>query len=328
MMKVMIIGGTGFLGYYAGLAFLGRGHEVATISLPDIPLGDWFPKEIKVEYGNVFEMPEIELQAMLAGYDALVYSVGPDDRVTPPAPAYAFFHERLVEACAKVVAAAREAGVKRCVVLNSYFATFNRSHPEKKLAERHPYIRCRVEQAERVIAEGKDTMDVMVLELPYIFGTMPERVPLWKDVLLERLRTSSVILYPKGGTNMIAVEHVAEAIVGATEQGQHGQRYPIGDVNMSWNEMIAIMLDAMGMKKKILNIPKWAAVLGGKQMQKEHESAGKESGLDPVWLMKDIMTDTLYFDPTESQRALGYGSGGIEASIEKTVRACYPDDAD
>lgn len=39
-MKVFIVGGTGFLGYYATLEFLKRGHEVDTIALPDIPLGD------------------------------------------------------------------------------------------------------------------------------------------------------------------------------------------------------------------------------------------------------------------------------------------------
>lgn len=324
-MKVMIVGGTGFLGYYAGLAFLERGHEVATISLPDVNLGEWFPHQIHVEYGNVFEMPEHELRTLFTGYDALVYSVGPDDRVTPQAPAYEFFHDRLVEACGKVVAGAREAGVKRCVVLNSYFATFDRIQPEKKLAERHPYIRCRVEQATRVIAEGKGQMDVIVLELPYIFGAMPERIPIWKDVLLERLRTSKVILYPKGGTSMISVEHVAEAIVGAAEQGQHGARYPIGDVNKNWNDMINIMLKAMGMSKKIVNVPRFLAVSAGKQIQREHVMAGKESGLDPVWLMKDIMTDTLYLDAEDSRRTLGFGSGGIEAAMIKTVHACYPD---
>ena len=326
-MNVMIIGGTGFLGYYAALEFLRRGHTVKTVSLPDVPLGEWFPPQIEVRYGDVFTMPADELTALFHGCDAMIYAVGPDDRVTPPAPAYEFFHERLVEACVRVVAAARKGGVRRCVVLNSYFATFHRLHPHWNLTDHHPYIRCRVEQAERVIAEGKNRMAVMVLELPYIFGTMPERVPLWRDVLFERLRREKTILYPRGGSNMIAAEHVAEAIVGAAEQGRHGRCYPIGDVNMSWNEMLAIMLDAMDMHKKIVNVPVFLAKLGGQQMKKEHEARGLESGLDPVLLMKDIMGRCLYFDPTESQRDLGYGSGGIEDSIRKTVKACYPEEA-
>jgi len=144
-MKIMIIGGTGFLGYHSLLEFIKRGHSVSTFSIPDIELGDWFPKEIEVRYVNVFEQEESILVESFRGYDALVYAVGPDDRVTPLAPAYEFFHERLVEACGRVVDAARKAGVKRCVVLNSYFAYFDRIWPEKQLADHHPYIKCRVE---------------------------------------------------------------------------------------------------------------------------------------------------------------------------------------
>ena len=85
-----------------------------------------------------------------------VYAVGPDDRITPAAPAYVFFHERLVDAVEKVAIAVRKAGVKKFVVLNSYFAYFDRIWPEKELSKHHPYIRCRVEQAERVISAGED----------------------------------------------------------------------------------------------------------------------------------------------------------------------------
>jgi len=92
-MKVFIVGGTGFLGYYATLEFLKRGHEVDTMALPDIPLGDWFPKDkVGVSYGNVFEMSHDDLVEVFKGYDAMVYAVGPDDRIIPKAPAYDFFH--------------------------------------------------------------------------------------------------------------------------------------------------------------------------------------------------------------------------------------------
>jgi nucleoside-diphosphate-sugar epimerase len=325
-MKVFVVGGTGFIGYYTTLELLKKGYEVATISLPDIELGDWFPKGVKIHYGDIFKMPETELKALFEGYDAMIYSVGPDDRVKPQGNAYQFFHERLVKWCGKVVAMAREAGVKRCVVTNSYFAYFARINPERKLTEHHPYIRCRVEQAERVISEGKDMMDVMVLELPYIFGCMPERVPLWKDILVSRLAKGKKVYYPKGGSNMIAVEHVAEAIVGAIENGKHGKRYPIGDVNMSWIEMLQLMLNSMNMSnKKIVTVPSFIVNLMGRKIKKEDEKSGFDAGLDPLYLFRDIMCKELYFDPTESVNELGYGRGGIEESIDKTIKACIKD---
>lgn len=324
-MKIMIVGGTGFLGYHALQVALKRGHSVNALAIDDVVLGDWYPKEVNVEFGDVFELSEENLYGRFTGYDWMVYSVGPDDRITPPAPAYEFFHTRLVKAVEKVANAARKAGVKKFVLLNSYFAYFDRMWPQKELARHHPYIRCRVEQAERVIAAGHNEMAVMVLELPYIFGSMPNRIPLWKDVLLDRFASGKTIYFPRGGTNMISVEHVGQAIIGALEHGVHGTRYPVGDKNHTFNEMLEMMMSAIGENKKIKNIPRFLAVFAGGMIEKQLKKKGLEGGLEAKHLMKHIMTDYLYYDASETAAKLGYERGGIEEAIIKTMKACYPE---
>lgn len=325
MMKIIVVGGTGFLGYHATLVGLKRGHELGALAMKDIDLSGWFPESVAVDYGDVFTLSGEELEQRFAGYDALVYAVGPDDRVVPPAPAYEFFHERLVLACEKAVIAARKAGVKRCVILNSYFAYFDRLWPQKRLAERHPYIKCRVEQAQRAIAAGGDTMAVMILELPYIFGSMPKRTPIWKDVFLDKYAKGRIIFFPKGGTNMIAVQHVGEAIIGALENGEHGRRYPIGDENHTYNEMLKMMMSAIGRRLVVINIPRFLAVIAGDFIERGWRKKGLQSGLDPKSLMRDIITDYLYFDASESAKALGFELGGLEEAIFYTMQACYPE---
>ncbi|MFX0107500.1 MAG: NAD-dependent epimerase/dehydratase family protein [Candidatus Hodarchaeota archaeon] len=325
-LKVVVVGGTGFLGYYTILECLKREHKPSSISIPDIELGDWFPNDVNVQYSNVFEMAHEELVQLFHGYDAMVYAVGPDDRVTPKAPAYQFFYDRLVVACTKVIEAARDAGVKRCVVLNSYFVHFNRIWPEKKLAERHSYIRCRVEQSDSVIRTGGEEMAVMVMELPYIFGTMPERVPLWKDVLFDRVRGMKIVFFPGGGTSMIAVENVAEAIVGALEDGQSGRRYLIGDENMSYKKMLRIVLDTMGLKRRrILTLPTFLATIVGRWMKRKEKKRGLESGLDLAHVFKDVLSQKLYFDAAPAANELKFQRGGVREAIVATVKACYPE---
>ena len=324
-MKIIIIGGTGFLGYHALLVALKRGYPVTTLAIDDVELGDWYPGEANVRYGDVFKLSEENLQGCFTGYDAMVYAVGPDDRTTPPAPSYEFFHKRLVVSCEKVITAARKAGVKKCVVLNSYFAYFDRIWPEKELSKHHPYIRCRVEQAERAIDAGGDKMAVMLLELPYIFGSMPNRIPLWKEVLLDRIIKSKIIFFPKGGTNMIAVEHVGEAIIGALEYGKHGERYTVGDENHSYNEMLEMMLSAIGIHKKIINIPRFMAVIAGSMINRGWKKKGLEGGLDAKYLMRDILTNNLFYDPSDTAEKLEYGRGGLKESIVATMKACYPE---
>jgi len=324
-MKIIIVGGTGFLGYHALLIALDRGYSVDTLAVDDIELGDWYPKEVNVQYGDVFELSEKNLQERFTGYDAMVYAVGPDDRITPPAPSYDFFHTRLVVSCEKVVIAARKADIKKCVVLNSYFAYFDRIWPEKELSKHHPYIRCRVEQAERAITAGGDKMAVILLELPYIFGSMPNRIPLWKDILLDRIIKSKIIFFPKGGTNMIAAERVGEAIIGALEHGKHGSRYTVGDENHSYNEILDMMMSAIGTHKKIINIPRFIAVIAGSIINRGWKKKGLEGGLDARYLMRDILTHDLFFDPSDTAEKLEYKRGGLKESIVATMRACYPE---
>lgn len=321
-MKVFIVGGTGFLGYHSTLEFLNRGHEVDTISLPDIPLGDWFPKDkVGVKYGNVFEMDHDELVDLFNGYDAMVYAVGPDDRYTPKAPAYEFFHERLVEACGRVVEGARDAGVKRCAICNSYFCYFDRTRPELELGEHHPYIKCRVEQAEHCINIGGTQMDVMIMELPYIFGTMPERDPLWKEVFVERIKKmKNKIYFFKGGTIMMTVEQVAQSIVGAIEKGKGGKRYPCGDECVSWETWLNWIMEAMGIKKEIVFLPTFFGTLYGWNLKRKDKKEGKESGLDHAKLFKDIQSRVLCYDTSSTNEELGVKSGGLKESVIKTIK--------
>ncbi len=323
-LTVSIVGGTGLLGYHAALECRRRGHAVQCIAGHDIEPGGAFPDAIRFRKADVFRLPKRDLVRLFEGVDAMVYAVGPDDRVTPKAPAYDFFHERLVQACGRVVAAAREAGVRRCTMLGSYYTHFERLWPHKQLAGHHPYIRCRVEQAERAVREGGGTMAVSVLELPYIFGVMPGRDPLWKAMLLDRLLRMPVVVYPCGGSAMITAAHVGEAIAGAVERGGDGARYPVGDENLSWDEMLSTMLAALGIERRIVHLPAFAGAWLGRSVRLAQARRGRESGLDPVHLFTHVMTDYLYVDAEPTARELGHGRGGVREAIAGTVRACYP----
>lgn len=323
MQRVIIIGGTGFLGYHSGLEFLKRGYDVCSLNLPGPNLKQWFPGKIMMTEGNIFEMSHNELVTAMKGCHAMVYSVGPDDRLVPKAPSSKYFSEKLVNTSIRVFEAARAAGVKKAVLMNSYFAYFHRIRPELRLDSRHNYIRARIEQAYKVIETGKGEMDVMVLELPYIFGTYPGEIPIWKDALLDRLLKFNPVFYPRGGSTMIRVEHVAEAVAGAVEYGENGKRYHIGDVNMSWKELLLIMFKAAGIKRRVVILPLWAAMFAGWLMQVRQRVAGREPGLNLRYIFQDIISHEFYLDPTQSVEELKYGRGGIIEAIEETAKACY-----
>lgn len=319
-MKIFILGGTGFIGYHTIKALLPAGHQIGSLVLPDMEIGSWFPSEVELKYGNCFTMFDSDLLDMIRGFDVFIYAIGPDDRITPPAPADAFFHKYLVAQTERIAKIANQAGISRFILLNSYFAYFAEKWPKLQLQKHHPYIKSRILQAAKAIDAGKNTMDVIVLQLPYIFGVIPGRAPIWKDLFIKMLLNRKVIWFPDGGSNMIAVESVAKAIVGAISHGVHGKRYLIGDQNLTWKELFEIMLDELGMVKKVRRLPKWISKIVGWVIFLRHKRKGKESGLNPLHLFSDIEYRQFFFDPSLSQKELDFESNDLELSIRKSVR--------
>lgn len=322
--NVLIIGGTGFLGYHAGLVLLDRGYHVTALALPDIDLEGWFPSQIPVTYGDIFSMSHDEMGIHMNGFDFMVYAMGPDDRNTPDAPADVFFEEKLVQASTRVFESARKAGIKRAVLLGSYFSYFHRKWPHLKLDVRHPYIGARVRQAESVLNASGSEMDTMILELPYIFGTSPGQIPLWKEVFFDRLLKMNPILYPDGGSAMICVENVAEAIAGALETGKAGTRYPVAESDIRWKEMFTIMFSAIGVNRRFIHVPYWMAALAGIVMMQRYRMNGKEPGLHLRRIFKDIISRDFFLETEHSADILGYGSCDVRAAIARTAKACFP----
>ncbi|HNQ66866.1 MAG TPA: hypothetical protein PKN32_00690 [Bacteroidales bacterium] len=332
--NVFIAGGTGFLGYYSALKFVEMGAKVSTISLDEnINEKEWFPKNINLAYGNLFEMSRDEVFELLEnkGYDTFVYALGPDDRVTPKAPAYNYFYKYLVVQCEKICVAAKRAGLKRCILMNSYFVHFDRLE-NGRLSKNHPYIRARKEQSDRILSLGEDGIfDVMIIELPYIFGQMPEREPIWKNVFVERFRKMPAIYFPDGGTTAVHVSGVAECIVAAAFNGKNGTKYLPASENIKYNEMITYMMSLAGFPRKFRKLPISIAYIGGLFMVLGDKLHGKQSGLHLAKIMIDILSKDLYADCKQYKIELNYselgfkGGDDIRVGIRQAIKRAYPD---
>jgi nucleoside-diphosphate-sugar epimerase len=318
--NVLLVGGTGFLGYHAVSELLKRGHQVTILALPPLPALGLFSPEVMIQLADLNKLCDTEIQALLKGQDAVVYAAGADDRLTPKAPSYPFFYKHNVEATVRLLTLARQVGVKKGIVLGSYFAHFDRAWPKLQLSKFHPYIRSRVEQEQAAIVAGGEEMQVMILELPYIFGSMPGRIPLWKP-LIDYIQFTPLIFFTQGGTNCITVEHVAEAIAGAVECGKGGQRYLIGGENLTWVELLGRISRFAGRVKKVVSLPNWVVSVGTFFVKLSQKLQGKEGGLDPIALVK-LQSALTFFDPAPSQLVLGYGINGLDEALRKTVEAC------
>lgn len=256
---------------------------------------------------------------MLQGCDCFVFAAGVDERVEFPPPVYAAYEKYNIAPVQRLMALALECGVKKAVILGSYFSYFAKECPEMKLTQKHPYIRSRIAQENAALSFAEAGMDVAVLELPYIFGTQPGRQPVW-TVLIEQIKgMGSATYYPKGGTTMVTVRQVAQAIVGAAGKTGGGVAWPIGYYNLTWNELLAIVHRVMGVPdKKIVNVPKWMFQLFGRKMRKTYKKKNLEPGIDPVGLA-DLMCMNTFIDKHWCED-LGVRPDDIESAIEDSIR--------
>ena len=315
-MKIFMIGGTGLLGSEAAKELINRGHEVSSIALPPLPEGADLPKEMKIEFGNYLSMTDKDIKDQLKGVDAFIFAAGVDERLEGPPPIYDMYKKYNIDPLKRLLTLAKESGVKHAVICGSYFSYFNKIWPDKKLSWWHPYIRSRKDQEELALSFTDENFDVAILELPYIFGTQPGRKPVWVFLVEIIKNMKGVTLYPKGGTTMVTVKQVGQAIAGAVEKNRGGNCYPIGYYNMTWKEMLTIFHKYMGCpKKRIITIPDFLLKFKTKSLLKEQQEKNIESGLDMVkfpelqctnqFIDKSLGCDLLGVEPDDIEKAIG-----------------------
>jgi nucleoside-diphosphate-sugar epimerase len=319
-MRILIVGGTGFIGYHTVKECLGCNYKVTVLALPPLPADDFLPPEVDIILSDINKLPDTKILKLFNGHDVIVDAAGADDRVIPKIPAYDFFYVANVKFSVRLFKLAREAGIKRGILLSSYFSYFDRIWPEKKLAHHHPYIRSRKEQAEQTLNAAMPELELIILELPYIFGSTPGRIPIWAP-LIDYIRTPLPLFYSRGGTNMIAVKNVAEAIVGAIKYGKGGEKYQVGDENITWIDFLRRLSDLTGRRKKVITLPDFVVLIIMKMIQFYHHVLGKEAGLNPVEFTK-LQTINTFFDSSHSRKILGYGHGELDKALQDTVFAC------
>ena len=320
-MKVFMIGGTGLLGSEAAKELIARGHEVLSLALPPLPQGAELPPEMKLEFGNYLEMSDEALKRHLEGCEGFVFAAGVDERVEGPEPIYELYRKYNIEPVKRLLGLCRECGVKHVAICGSYFSYAAKKWPEKELTRWHPYIRSRIDQEEAAMAYSDD-MDVAVLELPYIFGTQPGRKPVWVFLVENVLSMKSVTMYPKGGSTMVTVHQVGQAVAGAIERNKGGNCYPIGYYNLTWVELLRIVHKYLGgPDKKIITIPDWMFAIGCRNIMKDQKKKGIQGGLHMV-KFTDVMCSNLFIDKSEGCEALGVTEDDIDAAIGDSILLC------
>ncbi|MFI7115142.1 NAD-dependent epimerase/dehydratase family protein [Amycolatopsis sp. NPDC049868] len=245
-MKVLVAGGTGFIGQHVVRELLARGHDV-TVLVRTRPTN--LPAAVTVRLGDLTDLSEERLDTIVAGHKGIIVASAAAVAAPRGADIAAFFHDANVAPVARLLAAGCRAQTDRAVILGSFYATLQREQPTLRLAERSPYIASRIEQAERARAAVDAKTSVAVLELPYVAGTTPGRQsPLEPMVRSMSVGSADMLVYP-GTTAVVTVTQTARAAVAALERRANGN-YPVVTANLPWAELFTRLATATGRPPK------------------------------------------------------------------------------
>jgi dihydroflavonol-4-reductase len=317
MKKILIIGGQGFIGHHliellkqhAFEIGVGSREKCETSTFLDVPL-------IHLDLAHFSDQ---EVLQVLENYQIVIFAGGADDRTMPREEAAAFFYRENVLPCVRLAEIGKQVKLEKLIILGSYFTYFNRTRPDWQMAERHPYVRSRVLQQEETIRAAGEHLKVEIMELPYIFGSAPDKTPLWKP-LVKYIKRTPWVFYTRGGTAMIGVEEVAKSILGAILYSGKNQFWQIGAENLTWKEMVHEIGDALGKKRTFIPIPTFMVKIIAWLARMYFKISGKQSGLD-IYHFISTQTTCTYLHTEESMRELRYDKGDLKKSIRETVRA-------
>ncbi|MBQ9551510.1 MAG: NAD(P)-dependent oxidoreductase [Clostridia bacterium] len=322
-MNVFMIGGTGLLGCEAAKVLIEKGHKVTSVALPPLPVGAPIPKEMDIILEDINKKTDAEVEELLKGNDVFIFAAGVDERVEFPAPVMDYYYKFNVAPLERIFPICKKVGVKRAVVLGSYFSYLSKLRPDMKLTDRNPYFKSRIQQEQVCEAFCDDSFSCAVLELPYIFGTQPGRKPVW-TVLIEQIKMMDSLpftLYPAGGTAMLTCRQVGQVIAGAAEREKAGfDAIPIGMYNMKWDQFLKIVYAARGMgyNRKIVSVPPLMMKMGMVKVVMDYKKRKIDSGMDPFNL-PDIMDIDLFINNAYAKE-LGATEDDIDAAITESIR--------
>ena len=294
-MKVLVAGGTGFIGSYLCRALTEAGHGVTALSRSPAET----PEGVESAIGDVTAYDSIA--PTVDGHDAVVNLVALSPLFVPKGGNV--MHDRVHRAGTEnLVRAAEDAEAERFVQLSALGAD-----PDGDTA----YIRAKG-RAEGIVRESD--LDWTVFRPSVVFGEGGEFVPFTKR--LKRLFAPLVPVYPLpggGGTRFqpIHVEDLVPMLVAALESDDHaGGTYEIGGPEtLTLREVTTLVYEAERKGVTIVPLPMPVARIGLTVL-----------GAVPGFPMGPDQYRSLKFDNTTADNDVG--AFGVEGS-EMTTLAAY-----
>src|SRR5215471_18619268 len=315
----LVTGGTGFVGAHVVRALLGRGSAVRCLVRPASRRSNLEGLSVELAVGDVLDRESLRsaMKDVRTVYHcAADYRLYVRDSRT--------IYETNVTGTENVLTAAGEAGAERVVYTSSVGALgilpdgspADETTPSPAEAMIGHYKKSKHEAervAERWAAEG---LPVVIVNPSTPVGELDVKPTPTGQMIVDFLN-GRMPAYVDTGLNLVDVRDVAEGHILAAEQGRPGQKYILGNRDMTLKEILDSLSRLTGIPSPRIRLPHWIplAAAGLDSVRSRVTGRAPRIPLEGVRMSRYRM----FFDSSKAIRELGFTPKPVDDALARAI---------
>ncbi len=320
-MAVLVTGGTGFVGGRVALKLIERGEQVRCLARKSSNPKNLEGLPVELTLGDLQD-PD-SLRRAVSGC-RVVYHVAADYRLWSRDPQE--LYRSNVEGTRNLLEAAGRAGCERVVYCSSVGAlgipAGGGSGTERtpvRLEEMVGHYKRSKFLAEQEALQAAGRGVPVVIVNPSTPVGPGDVKPTETGRIITRFLNNEMPAYLDTGLNLVDVDDVAEGHLLAAERGKVGEKYILGNRNMTLREILETLSRLTGKPAPRVKIP-YGAILGIAQINEFFMGSllRREPGI-PVEGVR-MAKKHMFFDPSKAVHELGLPQTPVEEALERAIR--------
>lgn len=318
--KILITGGTGFLGAHLVGKFLDAGQKNLRVMASSVP--QWMQDAgVEAFVGSVTKREDVA--AATKNTEAIYHLAG---KVSFAWDGAAQMNKIHVEGTRLMCEAAKENGVKNFILASSSGTSAitddgrvtDETDPQPlEILSKWPYYASKYYQERTALGAFNDKGERLVILNPsLLLGPNDDRLSSTKVVL--DFMAQKLPITPSGGLNFVDARDAAAAFMNAIDKGRHRERYLFGAVNWTVKEFFERLERLSGVAAPKFQIPKKVAVFGAGLMDSFYKHWNKTAPFEASEV--EMGEYFWYFDSSKAREELGFDPRDPQETLQDTIK--------
>jgi dihydroflavonol-4-reductase len=318
--KILITGGTGFLGAHLVRQFLDAGARNLRVMASSVP--EWMTDAgVEAFAGSVTRREDVA--AATRNCEAIYHLAG---KVSFAYEGAAEMNKIHVEGTRLLCEAAKENKVKNFILASSSGTSAitedgevtDETYPQPvEILTKWAYYASKYYQEKTALRAFQEKGERLVILNPsLLLGEGDERLSSTKIVL--DFMAQKLPITPTGGVNFVDARDAAGAFLNALDKGRHQERYLLGAVNWTVKEFFGRLERLSGVKAPVFSVPKRVAIAGSNFISSLYKTFDKPAPFEASEV--EMGEYFWYFDSSKAEEELGFTTRDPMETLQDTIK--------